>query len=264
MTVAITRSAQQSQCLTRKIHELGANTVAFPVLEIAPPQDSRRIKEVLKRLGEFDIAVYISGNAVSWALHLTRELGLKIPVKMEVAAVGARTADALEREGLSVAICPDGQYNSEALLAMTQMQQIAGKKIIIFRGEGGRELLADTLRQRGADVEYAEVYRRVKPNASLSQLQNREAIDLFTISSNESLNNLYEMASDSDSRGWLLNTQLAVISQRTVECARKLGFKYLPLVAKVASDEGLVTTISEWYRSKHYKDRGSFEGYPYE
>jgi uroporphyrinogen-III synthase len=143
---------------------------------------------------------------------------------------------------------PQQQFNSEGLLEVEDLQQLNNKQIVIFRGEVGRELLAQSLRQRGAQVEYAEVYRRIRPECDTSEVQQaglNGVINIAIVTSNEGLQNLYDMVGESGRR-WLLHTPLAVVSQRNVELAQKLGFKS-SVIAKQASDEGLVDAVKEWY-----------------
>jgi len=173
--------------------------------------------------------------------------------------IGKRSADALVKHGLYADICPQQAYNSESLLALEEMWQVSGKKIIIFRGEGGRELLADTLRERGATVSYAEVYCRAIPAGSREQLNHalqEGDIDIITVSSNEGMQNLYQMT-DAENRDKLLHVPLVVMSHRTALFAGKLGFTQSPIIAPQSSDEGLVAAIEAWYGShKNESSRG--------
>lgn len=242
-TVLVTRPAHQSQHLRELIEAEGGRAVLLPVLEILDPQDSGAALDIIERLDEFDIAIFISANAVNKAM----ELGMKHrgrPAGLKVAAVGARTAEELQRHGRPADITPRQPFNSEALLALPEMRNASSKKIVIFRGEGGRELLGDTLRERGAHIEYAEVYRRGKPAGDFSEVMDA-GIDIIIVTSNESLRNLWEMAGDAG-REWLLYLPLAVISRRTAALAGELGFVCQPLVASEASDAGLVAAIKEW------------------
>jgi uroporphyrinogen-III synthase len=134
------------------------------------------------------------------------------------------------------------------LLATDALQHAACKRILIVRGEGGRELLAETLKQRGARVEYAEVYRRRIASASLNELlppAQRDTINIIIVTSNEILSTLVDMAKG-DYRTWLLRTPLAVIGMRTAALARELGFTYPPIMAKAASDAALMEAIEQW------------------
>jgi uroporphyrinogen-III synthase len=164
-----------------------------------------------------------------------------LPARLQLAAVGQRTAEALLDQCGRIDIQAPPPYNSEALLAMAELQAAADKRIVIFRGVGGRELLAETLRQRGAHIDYAEVYRRVRPDVRLADaLPPAANIDLIIITSQDGLQNLVEMAEMEQRREWLLNIQLVAISPRVAQLADKLGFRHPPLTAAQASDEAIV------------------------
>jgi len=245
--VLVTRPAHQAQALCDKITALSGSILRLPVIEIADPHNIAPALELIERLDTFDIAVFISANAVERTHALITAHGIW-PQNVKIAAVGKHTAATLQHLGMPVDIRPHQQFNSEALLAVNEMQHIKNKHIIIFRGEGGRELLAQTLAQRGAHVVYAEVYRRVKPAIEINTVQQAGMagkIHIITVTSNESLQNLYDMLGEQNRR-WLLDTPLLVIAQRTAELAQKLGFK-TTITAKQASDQGLVDALKEWY-----------------
>jgi uroporphyrinogen-III synthase len=247
LRILVTRPAHQAQALCNKIEALGGRVLRLPVLAIVDPADITPAVNIINQLDCVDIAIFISSNAVEKAHALITSRGAW-PAHLKIAAVGKHTAETLQQLGIHVDLLPQHQFNSEALLALDELQHVAGKHIVIFRGTGGRELLAQNLRQRGAHVQYAEVYRRIKPDTGVSELQQAGAagkIHIITVTSNDSLQNLYDMAGN-EGRGWLLNTPLAVISRRTADLAQQLGFK-VTLIAKQASDQGLVDTIKEWY-----------------
>ncbi len=136
-------------------------------------------------------------------------------------------------------------FNTEALLTLPELQNLTNQSILIFRGEGGRELLAKSLRVRGADVEYVECYRRVIPASDTSNLyqswdENRKM--LLVVTSNESLQNLVKMV-NSKYRDSLLASQLLVVSERAVKKANELGFSQQPVLAGAASNEAIVEAI---------------------
>ena len=204
---------------------------------------------MVRRIREFDIAVFVSTNAVERGLALIHRHG-GVPARLQVAAVGQRTAEALLQQSGRLDIQAPPPYNSEALLATSALQAVMGKRIAIFRGVGGRELLAETLRQRGAQVEYAEVYRRVRPNIRLADLVPPETnIDLIMITSQDGLQNLVEMAEMEQRREWLLNIQLVAISPRVAQLAEKLGFMHPVLTAAQASDEAMVAACRTYSKT---------------
>lgn len=240
--VLVTRPAHQADHLCHLIEQAGGQPLRFPVIEVAEVEDNSELLNCVKRLTEFDIAIFISVNAVDKAFPtlLKRSDSLS---HLQIAAVGKRTAEAIEKWGYPV-LYPDPPFNSESLLKMPELQLVEDKNIVIFRGEGGREILADSLRQRGAAVEYVNVYQRVQPSTPVKPL---EPIDVITVTSGEGLQNLFAMLADQD---WLVCTPLIVISSRMVTQARQLGAKAPLFVATSASDEGLLTALLEW-RAEH-------------
>lgn len=245
----VTRPAHQAAPLCELIRAAGGEPLLLPALDIVPPADLAPARALFARLAEFDIALFISANAVEQAAPLIAEAG-GLPAALRLVAVGRRSAEALRERFGRVDIAGPPPYNSEALLGTAALQQVAGARILIVRGAGGRELLADTLRARGAEVDYAEVYRRAEPRHDLDamvKLNPRAAIDAIVVTSNDALHNLLNMAGENQ-RAWLLNTQLAVISPRTADLARELGFHHAALVAAQASDEALVAVLAAWRR----------------
>ncbi len=245
--VLVTRPAHQAERFCALIEAEGGRALRFPVLEILDPLDQGPLLSLIDRLDEFDIAIFISANAVNKAMNLIRARR-DLPAHLRLAAIGKGSARELEHFGHPAEIYPKRKFDSEALLEMEEMRQVAGKRIVIFRGEGGRELLADTLRERGAHVEYAEVYRRGRPHADVSELLRRWArgeIDVVTVTSNESLRNLFDMVGKLGQQ-WLRKTALVVVSERGAALARELGFEQPPIVAREAGDEVLVEAIRAW------------------
>ena len=246
----VTRPLHQAENICSLIESQGGTVHRFPVIEIAEPRDTAKLVGILQRLNEFDIAIFISPNAVERGIKAIMEQG-GLPDHIKVAAVGKGSARELSKQGVSVDVFPTHQFNSEALLEMTEMQSVSGKRIIIFRGEGGRELLADTLSSRGAIVEYAECYRRIKPSIDTNDLVNQLSegrLDIITVTSNEGLKNLYDLV-DEPGRSDLLKLPLTVVSERTRQLAQKLGFIIPAIIADNASDEMLVQAIAHWYES---------------
>jgi uroporphyrinogen-III synthase len=246
VSVLVTRPEHQADALCELIEADGGKAIRFPVLEIVEPESLSTVQQQIDRLHEFDIVIFISPNAVQRAVNLVRSQR-QFPESLQLAAVGRASAKALKKMGLEADIFPTTRFNSEALLEMPQLQAMAGKRILIFRGEGGREVLAETLKQRGAEVEYAEVYRRIKPSGDVSLLMRawaRGDIDIVTVTSNEGLSNLYDMLGQLGRR-WLLATPLVVISERGRELAEQLGFKQL-LMAERASDQAILSAIKQW------------------
>ncbi|MGR9045302.1 MAG: uroporphyrinogen-III synthase [Gammaproteobacteria bacterium] len=245
MTVLVTRPAHQAEHLVELIERRGWRAVLFPVLEILPVMGSEKLNSLLPRLEHFDILIFISANAVNFALQAN---GGKIDLfeNHRIAAVGRATAKALEMAGLSVDWLPTSGFNSEALLEMPAFQRVEGRSLLIVRGEGGRETLADTLRARGATVEYLEVYKRIRPesdNRPVVRLLERHELDVITLTSGEALQNLMVMLGQ-NCRSELCTVPLVVISQRMKDMAEAMGFETV-MVADSPADTAMIETITK-------------------
>ncbi|MCK5895577.1 MAG: uroporphyrinogen-III synthase [Cocleimonas sp.] len=209
--IAITRPAHQASALTKRLEEKGANIIPFPLLEITEPASLLLIQQQLREIKQFDMAIFISQNAVEKALTFLDKTQL---APLNIAAVGKKTAASLQQNGLAVDYFPDEIFNSEALLALDKMQQVQGQNIIIFRGEGGRDVLRDTLQQRGANVSYSNVYSRRCPATTLEVLKQHHLhhkLDIIILTSGESLQHLLRLARG---EAWLNQVVLLVGSQR--------------------------------------------------
>jgi len=160
--VVVTRPEAQAERLCKDLADRGSEVLRYPALRIAPPLDLSALRRALERLARYQLAVFVSTNAVAAVLA---ELGMSVrwPESVAIAAIGERTAQALSAAGLPPRIVPSVNFDSETLLAEPSLQQMQGQHVIIFRGSGGRDLIAKTLRARGAEVDYAECYRRLGP-----------------------------------------------------------------------------------------------------
>lgn len=246
MNIVVTRPAHQSQSLVDYIRARDGNAILFPVIEIAEPLDPAPVIKLVEHLAEFDIAIFVSANAVNAAMKFIQAKG-GLPESLKTAAVGYATVKALASYGLDADIYPIDRFNSEALLDTDELKEVSGKKIIIFRGDGGRELLAETLRQREASVTYAECYRRIKPDVDTSELMDywrNDQINAIVVMSNNGLQNLWEMAGN-EGQDYLQNSQLIVISDRTIQLAQQLGIKVLPMKAATASDQAVAEVLKK-------------------
>lgn len=243
--VLVTRPAHQALPLCQLIEHAGGTAVRFPAIEIAPPTDTVALERLLDRLDRFDIAIFVSPNAVTRALDALRVRQQTLPPRMTVACVGAGSARALAEGGVAAVVTP-ARSDSEGLLEVAPLRAVAGQRIVIFRGEGGRELLADTLRQRGADVEYAECYRRQRPRVDAGAVTRdfmRGRIDVVTATSADALRNLHDML-DALAVSRLQKTPLVVVSERICELAHELGHDGPLAVATDASDQAILAAAA--------------------
>lgn len=246
--ILVTRPVEQAEALCRLIEQVQASALRFPLLQIAPHQVAKR---ELEQALAADWLIFTSKNAVDFALQAFdgKMAGL---AELRIAAVGGGTAKCLRAAGLRVDCVPQTQFNSEGLLAEAEMQNVAGKRCIIVRGVGGREKLAQTLRERGADVAYLEVYRRLPPDGDAAELAaslEQRAIDALVITSEEALQNLAALL-DSATLSLAQKLPLVVVSERLRQAAEKLQFEIV-VVSQQASDTAILETLRTLFNGEN-------------
>jgi len=249
--VLITRPAHQAAHLAQLIEQAGGVAIRFPTIEIAPPVDLDPLLAIFGRLAEYDLAIFISPNAVEQTFSWLRAAKREWPSNLPVACVGRTTAAAVEKQGLHATV-PSERYDSEALLGLSLLQNVAHKQAVIFRGDGGRELLGDTLRQRGAAVTYAQCYRRIRPHADAETLIDtwrRGEIQVVSVTSTEGLRNLHALLGETG-RGWLYATPVVVLSEAQAATCRELGGEAAIMIATAATDEAILEAVKTWRRER--------------
>jgi uroporphyrinogen-III synthase len=240
--ILVTRPAGLHDNLCAQLNAVGANAIHYAAIEITSPADSSSREYARDHFDEFDIAIFISPTAVRAGLEF---ISINTAT-CQLAAIGSRSQAALEQAGLDVAIKPEG-HDSESLLrhAALQQQTVTGKNIIIFRGEDGRDILGDELKRRGAQVHYAAMYARIRPaHERAFDTAFIQCLHAITISSNESLQNLYDMAVDAAADiSCLLSVPLFVPGKRAFKLAQSLGFSNI-VIADNATDDAMLAALS--------------------
>jgi len=243
LSVLVTRPAQQSEGLCELIQAARGRPVRFPALEIRGPADKHAARVALAGASRADVLIFVSANAVQYAFPLLPE---QLPLNVEIAAVGGATAQALRQAGLDPTLVPE-RMDSEGLLALPQLRNVHGRSVYILRGDGGRELLFDTLRERGAEVHQVEVYRRQIPRhpAGIANLLRNwsQLVQVVTVSSNAVLDNLFTLLGE-EGAALLRSTPLVVVSQRVASHAVELGCEAV-YVANSARDADVLATLCE-------------------
>jgi uroporphyrinogen-III synthase len=181
----------------------------------------------LQSLTAYALAVFISPNAVEYSVPaILSSRGW--PADLQAVAIGQGSVALLAAYGIKNTLAPLERFDSEALLELPALQRpcVAGKRVVIFRGNGGRELLADSLRERGAEVDYVSCYQRSAPDSAavLEALWRSEQLDALTVSSSEGLRNLVDLL-DAPARASLRTTPVFVPHPRIAELAQKLGLQ---------------------------------------
>src|SRR5271157_3301601 len=193
--VLVTRPQHQAMPLCRLLETSGASTFRLPAIDIRPLPEQRSMASRLGRLEAFDLIIFTSANAVRFGAALLEQRR-----DLPLAAIGPATARALNQAGYRVMVQPTDGFYSENLLQHPRLAAMAGKRILLMKGSGGREPLQDEFTRRGAHVTIAEVYRRERAALSADELAALEAqfaagaIQVITATSVEIGINLLELA----------------------------------------------------------------------
>lgn len=271
----LTRPAGQADGLAQALAAAGIDTLSFPLLEIAPQTDPDALTALdaaLRDLSRYALAVFVSPNAVSHALaRLAPVAGTDWPTALPVAVVGPGSAQALAEAGIAapgyrVIVPPGGptaRFDSESLLAQLDLPSLAGRRVLLVRGDGGRELLADTLRAHGATVDIVSAYTRRAPvpDASAWAALEARAADpaglAWVLTSSEAVRHLSAMLAgryanrsplhtpgEPDTMAQLLRAQCFTSHVRIADAAQAAGFDRITQCA--AGDENLLTALKTW------------------
>jgi uroporphyrinogen-III synthase len=192
--------------------------------------------------------LFVSRNAVDGAFRYIDSSRLKPGLCFGVIGTATRLALAQRVSGLDSCLLAGAPYNSETLLEADALQQVAGKRVLIVRGQQGRSLLGDELAARGAQVDYCEVYRRELPArdvADFNRVVDNEFPTLAILTSNVGMQNLIELV-DQVAAERLRRIPWLLISERMRESAVNLGHNAPIIIAHSASDKGIHQAICAW------------------
>lgn len=243
--VLITRPQTQSGALASAVQALGGRPVLFPGVEIVETLDAA-LDAALDALRTAQLAIFVSPNAARIGMQYVCRLG-GLPAGIRVAAVGPGTAQELKNAGLREIITPQDGYDSEALASHPVLAAVEGLRIVIFRGDGGREWLGERLRERGAQVVFAQCYRRERPGtpiAALDALIRGGELHAWTATSAQIVDNLFE-AAGAEAVEWLRRTEAFVSHPRVAARAFSKGARAICVTG--AGDAGLVAGLRTWY-----------------
>jgi uroporphyrinogen-III synthase len=245
-TVLVIRPAGLGERLATLVRQQGGQAIVFPAIEVLAPSRPARLDALVARLHTFDWAVFVSPTA---AREGVKAVGARRawPAQPRLAAVGRGTASALGELGFDAVLSPEAPGDTEALLGLPELQDVAGQNVVVFRGEGGREKLARALAERGARVEYAECYRRARPEADVGELVARwrvGQVHAVCAASRESLVNLRDMLG-SQNAPMLGATPVFVPHPRIANAAKELGCERAIVVS--GGDDAAVEALASFF-----------------
>jgi len=244
--IVITRPREHAPALAERIRAAGGEPILFPTIAILPPENPEKAYEVIARLDEFQLAVFISPTAAQRANAMV-SARRSWPEGLRVAAVGEGTAATLRECGFRDVISPREGADSEALAALDELQDLHGRSVVLFRGQGGREWLRGALERRGARIEYAECYRRGRPEADAGWLLARwqtGGVEAVSITSSEGLANFFAILGPTGG-GYLRATPVFVPHARIEHAARDLGVREVVVTGR--GDERTVAEMAAFF-----------------
>ena len=245
--VLVTRPEHQAHHLCQLIEAEGGAAVRYPALVIKARPDRAAVRAAIGPADRYDLVIFVSANAARFGADFLDQRR-----DAPVAAVGQATAAALNAAGYRVSLMPAEGSDSESLLAMPQLAHMNGQRVLIVRGSGGRELIADVLTARGARVQYAEVYTRepARPSAQLQseieELWRQGGIDVFAATSVELLEALVGIVTPR-CRELMDSTALVTGSRRVAEAAARLGLGSPIVLADSTDDVALTGALFRWH-----------------
>ena len=238
MVPLVVRPAAQDNQLVQMLHQLGHAPLCCPLLETRPGCDRPHLGDMLQ---EADLVIAVSMHAVHFAHHFLLQTGQTWP-HIDYFAVGKASADAFAEAGIQ-ALCP-ADPRSEGLLALPALQGVSGRRVLILRGNDGRDLIARTLASRGALVHYCATYERHYPDLdgdALTRHWQAAGLDSLLITSGELLQRLLALV-PGPQHPWLYDRLLVVPSPRVAEMAEGAGFTRI-VIAQGASNQALVAAL---------------------
>ena len=252
-SIWITRPEGQAEKLKLVLEENGAQARLLPMLAIEPVASDAKIKALVLNLDKYDLLFFISTNAATLGMDLIHNYWPQFPAELEIYAVGPTTAQVIESYDLKAEF-PVERMSSEALLALDSLSDVAGKKALIVRGVGGRELLATALKEKGAAVDYLELYQRTCPvytPGELAQLYGENTPAGVVVSSTEALDNFSALLARDNIP--LDCVPLFVSSDRIAENAAAAGFQQT-ITMSGADDKAIIDSLKTFFNSATHRE----------
>ncbi|MDD5207381.1 MAG: uroporphyrinogen-III C-methyltransferase [Desulfobacterales bacterium] len=257
--IVVTRAREQASSFLAALSELGAECIEFPTIEVVPPSSFNGLDGAIADLERYQWVIFTSVNGVKFFFERLRFLGKdsRSLKGMRVAAIGARTGDAIKDNGIIPDLVPE-EFRAESVVETFHKEDVEGLRILLPRAAQARELLPVELEKMGASVNVVEAYRTVKAHGDKSIVRNlmeEKQIHMVTFTSSSTVHNFVEAF---DGEGdlflrWMENISVACIGPVTAETAEKRGLK-VSLVAGEYTIDSLTGSIVEYFeKDSHAK-----------
>jgi uroporphyrinogen-III synthase len=245
LSVLVTRPAQQAEPFCELLASHQANIYRFPVMQVVPAPDQQAIVARMRSVLPVSKIIFISANAVMHGIPLLEVADKGFATDAQLVAIGSATTKSLEQMGYVPRITPREPFNSEALLSLPQMEHVAGESILLVKGQGGRGMLNNKLRERGAIVHEVELYSREKANPDPAVFNDfmTAANPVVAITSVTGLEYLFDLL-DEEQAHWARNeARFLVPGDRVADELHTFRVHTKPLIALNATDEVMLQTL---------------------
>ncbi|MBI2359399.1 MAG: uroporphyrinogen-III synthase [Deltaproteobacteria bacterium] len=254
--IVVTRARAQGEDFAREIEKLGGEVVEFPAIEIVPAQSYERLDAAIQRLNAYHWVIFTSVNGVEHFWARLRKLGVDGQEfsRLKIAAIGPKTAEALAACGVKADLVPR-EYRAEAILRELGPQDVEGRRVLLPRAAKARDILPETLREWGAEVDEIEAYRTVAANSDSARLRQElraNKIDMVTFTSSSTVSYFAALFPQDAVAELLARTAVACIGPITEKTAREVGIR-VDVVAEQYTVPGLTRAIVEYFKRQQAK-----------
>jgi hydroxymethylbilane synthase len=250
--IVVTRPRSQANSFVRGIEELGGEVVEFPTIEIVSPKSYSPLDRAINKIESYDWLIFTSVNGVRQFFDRIRHLGRSISDLngIRIAAIGPETAKSLEPFNLQADLVP-GEYRAEAILQALKPGELRGKRVLLPRVAGARDVLPKTLREWGAETDVIEAYRTVLPRSDatwLHALLLERKLDVVTFTSSSTVINFAKFFPGEDVNDLLDGVAVACIGPITQKTAEEKGIR-VDIVPREYTVEGLTQAIVDYFKT---------------
>lgn len=245
MTILVTRPSPAGDELVSRLRALGQVAYSFPLIEFSPGRQLDKLPGMLASLSEGDLVFLLSQHVIHFSHPQLSQNGMSWPASLAWFAIGRTTALAFHTVSHLPVRYPQDRETTEVLLQLPELKNVAGKRALILRGNGGRELLGETLAERGAEVTFCECYQRnarIYDGTEEAFRWRERGISTLVVTSGEMLQQLYALIPEWYRKNWLLHCRLLVVSERLADLARELGWQDIR-VADNADNDALLRAL---------------------
>ncbi len=251
--IVVTRARSQAESLARRIEAAGGEAIEFATIEIRPPEDFAAFDAALERIDTYDWLIFTSVNSIEPFLSRLKRRGKSTAAlqTLRIGAIGPETAKRLEAAGLHAALVP-ARYQAEGILDALAPQSLGGKRVLIPRAAEAREILPQTLRERGAAVDVVVGYRTVLPAvdpAPLAERFQRREIDAVTFTSSSTVKNFVRLFGGRALDTIVGASAIACIGPITARTVEDSGGR-AAIVAGEFTVPGLVQALAEYFAAR--------------